>query len=115
MAKSPKKARKDAPQRTIPKSGRLPHPAKSAPAAAAALRDRVAVLEAENKQLRKANDEGRADLLEILRYEGEADDVADLKNFIRGVLPGGTLIKTNLVTGRYQAIDREEWNRTPAK
>jgi hypothetical protein len=42
---------------------------------------------------------------------GAASD--DRKRFVRGKLPGGKLIATDTLTGKFEEVDQDEWNLLP--
>lgn len=78
------------------------------------LEARVSELEAENGELKQKNLDLATmveELEERANLEGEGANVTPIKQrWTRGKLPGDKLIKTDVATGKFQEIDREEWD-----
>jgi len=69
--------------------------------------DEVEELQAKVSQLTEENDQLRA---RVAQLETSAGDAPPSGVWKRGKLPGEKLIKTNVETGKFQVIDRAEWD-----
>ena len=68
------------------------------------LTERVEELEAENEELRAANDLLKAKLAE------DSVEEADQPKWKRGIMPGSVYIRTDLKTGKFEKITKQEWD-----